>query len=164
MAAGNVSLPMPTMQIDDMDAAVNDIEVISELERVMAEWCAALTDIIQGEADKHPTGSGPLAGQPCCPTQACSACFVVVELSLDSLVETLQQSVTMYMPYIRRSLCADHADTSDCAANLSVRDTAGNVVYWGCTGLVVDNALTTLLACCRNRLLESAQCCFCQLV
>ena len=111
-AAGNVSLPMPTMQIDDMDAAVNDIEVISELERVMAEWCAALTDIVQGEADKHPTGSGPLAGRPCCPMQACNACFVVVELSLASLAEMLKKSATIYMIHIWRCDCADHADTS----------------------------------------------------
>lgn len=66
-AAGKVSLPMPSVQIEDMDAAINDTEVISELERVMAEWCAALTDVIQGEADKHPTGSGPLAGWACLP-------------------------------------------------------------------------------------------------
>ena len=62
-AAGNVSLPMPSIQLDDINAAANDGEGISDLERVMAERCVALTDIIQGEADKHPTGSGPLAGQ-----------------------------------------------------------------------------------------------------
>lgn len=53
---------MPNLQLDDPGLAVNDIEVIGELERVMAEWCAALTEVTQREADKHPTGSGPLAG------------------------------------------------------------------------------------------------------
>lgn len=59
---GKVSLPMPNVQIEDTDAAINDVEVLGELERVMAEWCVALTDTVQGSADKHPTGSGPLAG------------------------------------------------------------------------------------------------------
>lgn len=53
---------MPSMQVDDIDIAINDNEVVAELEHVMSEWCAALTDVMQREAEKHPIGSGPLAG------------------------------------------------------------------------------------------------------
>lgn len=52
------------MQVDDVDIAINDTEVVSELEHVMSEWCAALTEVMQREAEKHPVGSGPLAGLP----------------------------------------------------------------------------------------------------
>ncbi|DBA95316.1 TPA: Dynein heavy chain cytoplasmic [Trebouxia sp. C0006] len=58
---GNVHLLMPSMQVDDVDIAINDTEVVSELEHVMSEWCAALTEVMQREAEKHPVGSGPLA-------------------------------------------------------------------------------------------------------
>ncbi len=60
--AGNVHLLMPSMQVDDVDVAINDNEVVAELEHVMSEWCAALTDVMQREVEKHPIGSGPLAG------------------------------------------------------------------------------------------------------
>ncbi len=53
---------MPSMQVDDVDIAINDTEVVTELEHVMSEWCAALTEVMQREAEKHPVGSGPLAG------------------------------------------------------------------------------------------------------
>ena len=55
---------MPSMQVDDVDIAINDTEVVSELEHVMSEWCAALIEVMQREAEKHPVGSGPLAGLP----------------------------------------------------------------------------------------------------
>ena len=63
LCAGNVHLLMPAVQIDDVEAAVNDNDVIAELEHVMSAWCAALTDVMQREAEKNPIGSGPLAGQ-----------------------------------------------------------------------------------------------------
>ena len=53
---------MPSIQVDDVDIAINDNEVVAELEHVMSEWCAALTEVMQREAEKHPIGSGPLAG------------------------------------------------------------------------------------------------------
>ena len=53
---------MPSMHIDDVDIAINDNEVITELEHVMSEWCAALAEVMAREAEKHPVGSGPLAG------------------------------------------------------------------------------------------------------
>ena len=53
---------MPSVQVDDVDIAMNDNEIVTELEHVMSDWCAALTDVMQREADKSPTGTGPLAG------------------------------------------------------------------------------------------------------
>ena len=54
------------MQIDDIESAINDNEVITELEHVMSEWCAALAEVMAREAEKHPVGSGPLAGMLGC--------------------------------------------------------------------------------------------------
>ena len=62
MLAGNVHLVMPAVQVDEVEHAVNDNEVISELEHVMSDWGAALTEVMQREAEKHPIGTGPLAG------------------------------------------------------------------------------------------------------
>ena len=53
---------MPSVQVDEVEHAMNDNEVISELEHVMSDWGAALTEVMQREAEKHPIGTGPLAG------------------------------------------------------------------------------------------------------
>ena len=53
---------MPSVQVDEVEHAVNDNEVISELEHVMSDWGAALTEVMQREAEKHPIDTGPLAG------------------------------------------------------------------------------------------------------
>lgn len=53
---------MPSVQVDDVEIAINDNEVVSELEHVMSEWCVALTEVMQREAEKNPIGTGPLAG------------------------------------------------------------------------------------------------------
>ena len=55
---------MPSVQVDEVEHAMNDSEVISELEHVMSDWGAALTEVMQREAEKHPIGTGPLAGLP----------------------------------------------------------------------------------------------------
>ena len=54
---------MPSVQVDEIEHAMNDNEVISELEHVMSDWGAALTEVMQREAEKHPIGTGPLAGR-----------------------------------------------------------------------------------------------------
>lgn len=55
---------MPSVQVDEVEHASNDNEVISELEHVMSDWGTALTEVMQREAEKHPIGTGPLAGLP----------------------------------------------------------------------------------------------------
>lgn len=65
---------MPSVEVDEVEHAINDNEVISELEHVMSDWGAALTDVMQREAEKHPVGTGPLAGPPLSPVpdQSCA--------------------------------------------------------------------------------------------
>lgn len=53
---------MPSVQVDEVEHASNDNEVISELEHIMSDWGTALTEVMQREAEKHPVGTGPLAG------------------------------------------------------------------------------------------------------
>lgn len=66
---------MPSVEVDEVEHAINDNEVISELEHVMSDWGAALTEVMQREAEKHPVGTGPLAGWPLSPG-APTACIL----------------------------------------------------------------------------------------
>ena len=66
---------MPSVEADEVEHAINDNEVISELEHVMSDWGAALTEVMQREAEKHPVGTGPLAGRPLLPGPS-TACML----------------------------------------------------------------------------------------
>lgn len=75
---------MPSVQVDEVEHAMNDNEVISELEHVMSDWGAALTEVMQREAEKHPIGTGPLAGlSPFpLPSAACVHAITLADLIL----------------------------------------------------------------------------------
>ena len=92
------------MQIDDVESAINDNEVIAELEHIMSEWCAALAEVMAREAEKHPIGSGPLAGVLFC-NWLCMACVQCVRLTFVLLSVRLYDQANvhsmsmMWLPY-----------------------------------------------------------------
>lgn len=58
---GDVSLPMPQLNLESVAAAAKDADVIHTLEETVAAWSSTLSEVLQREGEKKPEGKGPLA-------------------------------------------------------------------------------------------------------
>ena len=58
---GDITLNIPGIVIEDSDKAAEDVDVVMQLETAVSDWAKVLVAAIAREADKQPTGTGPLA-------------------------------------------------------------------------------------------------------
>ncbi|KAL6757976.1 dynein heavy chain, N-terminal region 1-domain-containing protein, partial [Haematococcus lacustris] len=58
---GDITLAVPDIAIDSVEAGAADNELVLSLEQYMAEWSQALASVMQRESEKQPAGKGPLA-------------------------------------------------------------------------------------------------------
>jgi len=59
--AGEIRLHMPTISIDDENAASNDPSIAADLESAVLGWTQQIQRIVEQEMGKAPVGKGPLA-------------------------------------------------------------------------------------------------------
>lgn len=61
-AAGDLHLVMPSLFVEDVELAARDDDLVQDLEHSVSEWSLVLGEVMQRESEKHPSGTGPLAG------------------------------------------------------------------------------------------------------
>ena len=59
--SGDITLNIPDIIIEDADKSAEDVDVVMQLETAMSDWIGVLVNAIAREAEKTPTGTGPLA-------------------------------------------------------------------------------------------------------
>ena len=57
----DIHLVVPDVEVPPIEQAVEDYDLVSQLESAMSEWTSVLTGAIQRESEKTPVGKGPLA-------------------------------------------------------------------------------------------------------
>ena len=53
---------MPSLVVEDVELAARDDDLVQDLEHSVSEWSLVLGEVMQRESEKHPSGTGPLAG------------------------------------------------------------------------------------------------------